>query len=365
MTPVLSCLQVSVERGHSRVIDSLDLELGDGETLAVLGPSGSGKSTLMFAIAGFVDVSGGVVQIDGASVSTSQSTVPPERRNVGVVFQNYALWPHLTALETVAYPLRRAGLGRAASERRAAELLETVGIGSLGARKPGELSGGEQQRVGLARALARDARLYLFDEPTAHLDAPIRASVQEEIGRRRLEEGAAAVYATHDAGEALALADRVALLRDGRIVQVGLPAEVYERPVDRWAARLTGPVSTLEVDVKGVTEGRASVSVGADRITAAVAGSPRGRMVMLVRPEWVRFGGSNPGRIDEVWFRGPHSDYRLSTAAGVIDARVLGPPIAGRGESVQWSIDRGWIPAGQVESEAGAAVTREGDSRSS
>ena len=163
------------------------------------------------------------------------------------MFQSYALWPHLTALDTVAFPLRMAGSGDGDARRRAGEILEALGIGDLGGRRPAAMSGGQQQRVGLARALARDATLFLLDEPTAHLDAATRAAAEALIAAQRALRGAAAVYATHDAAEALGVADRVALLRDGRIVQVGTPKEVYEQPVDEWAAVLTGPVSVIDL----------------------------------------------------------------------------------------------------------------------
>ena len=173
----------------------------------------------------------------------------PEDRLVGMVFQNYALWPHLDAVDTVAYPFRRAGLARAPARKRAVDLLAGMEIGDLGQRRPAQMSGGQQQRLGLARALARDASLYLFDEPTAHLDAGVRQSIQEEVATRRLASGAAAIYSTHDSGEALAVADRVAILRRGALVQVGSPRDVYEQPVDLDTARLTGPASVVAAEI--------------------------------------------------------------------------------------------------------------------
>ncbi len=318
MTAAVECAGVTVDYGATRAVDGVDLRLGAGETLALLGPSGSGKTTLVYAIAGFVPLAAGEIVIRGRSVATAERAVPPEDREVGMVFQNYALWPHLDALDTVAYPLRRQGLGRAAARARARELLARLGLADLGHRRPAELSGGQQQRVGLARALARDAAVYLFDEPTAHLDAAVRAAVQEEIARARRDAGAAAIYASHDAEEALALADRVALLRDGRVVQVGTPRQVYEEPVDVWAARLTGPASVLDHD----------------------------DAALMVRPEWVRLGGPIPGEVVEVWYRGPHTDYRLETHVGTALARTLGPPAASPGDRPGIAIERSWeLPA--------------------
>jgi ABC-type Fe3+/spermidine/putrescine transport system ATPase subunit len=261
------------------------------------------------------------------------------------VFQNYALWPHLTAEQTVAYPLRRAGESKQEAIGRARRLLDLVGIGGLAHRKPAELSGGQQQRVGLARALARAADLYLFDEPTAHLDASVRIAVQDEIARRRRETGAAAVYSTHDSAEALAIADRLAILRDGAVVQVGDPQAVYERPVDVWAARLTGPATVFEVEVLGSGEGEVEVALGAGRVIARTGiGRPSGRVSMLVRPEWVSPGGPIDGVVREVAFRGPHTDYRIDTPVGLLEARLAGPPRVGPGEAAGWTIERAWIP---------------------
>jgi ABC-type Fe3+/spermidine/putrescine transport system ATPase subunit len=282
--------------------------------LALLGPSGSGKSTLLHTVAGFSNPRVGEVRLHGELVASPELSIPPERRNVAMVFQNYALWPHLTALDTVAYPMRRRGVRRADARREAGEILARLRVGDLAHRRPAELSGGEQQRVGLGRALAGDAALYLLDEPTAHLDTHVRGVLLEELVTRLRETGAAAVYATHDAQEALGVADRVALLAEGRVVQVGTPLEVYQRPVDVWAARMTGPVSVLD--------------------------TPDGPV--LVRPEWARLGGDRSALVDDVRFRGPHSDYHLVTDAGRLLVREPGPPGHARGDRVGWRLCQSW-----------------------
>ena len=349
MTPALVCRRVSVDYGPVRAVRSLDLEVAAGETVALLGPSGSGKSTVLYAVAGFVDIAEGTIEICGRVVSTPTSSTPPERRPVGLAFQNYALWPHLDAAETVAYPLRRAGTGRDEAAAGAGRLLDAFGLGDLARRRPAELSGGQQQRVGLARALARDARLYLFDEPTAHLDAWVQAAAQAEIARHRSASGAAAVYSTHDAAEALAIADRVVILRDGSPVQTGTPREVYERPVDVWAARLTGPAALLQVEASPAGEGTVQVVIGGATVVADTGAPARvGPATMLVRPEWVSLGGTLAGEVREVWFRGPHTDYRIETPAGTLDARLPGPARAARGETAHWTVERGWIPPDAV-----------------
>lgn len=342
----LLCRAVVVAYDSHPVLRGLDLDVGSEEVLALLGPSGSGKTTLLYAVAGFLDLAGGTIAIAGREVAVPGRSFPPEDRDLGFVFQQYALWPHLDALATVAYPLRRRGVPAAVASARARELLERMGVGDLAHRRPAELSGGQQQRVGLARALAGSPKLYLFDEPTAHLDAALRASLQEELAMQRKASGAAAVYATHDAGEALAVADRVALLRDGLIMQFGSPRDVYERPVDLWAARLTGPAAVLRAEVVEVGEGTVTVRVG-DRhqVLQGVVAAP-GWCSLLVRPEWARLGGDLEGTVAQVWFRGPHTDYRVDTPGGSVEIRHPGPPASRPGERVGWTLERAWALEG-------------------
>jgi iron(III) transport system ATP-binding protein len=296
--------------------------VGVGETVALLGPSGSGKTTLLYAIAGFLPVSDGKIHLDQTLVSSARVSIPPEQRAVAMVFQHYGLWPHMDALDTVAYPLRRAGLGRGQARARAAELLGQMGIGHLAGRRPAELSGGEQQRVGLARALARRPALYLLDEPTAHLDAVLKDDLQAELAARVHADGAAAIHATHDVEEALGVADRVVLIREGAVVQVATPGTVYTEPADEWAARLTGPGAFVEGEV------------------AAAGAQGAGRY--LVRPDWVRFGGPLAGTITDVRFRGTHTDYGLQTGLGAILLREPGPPRFAIGTETDVTVDRVW-----------------------
>lgn len=345
----LECRDVELAYAETTVLHGVDLEVGPGESVALLGPSGSGKSSLLAAIAGLQPIVAGEIRLDGQPASTAGMLVPPERRRLAMVFQHYALWPHLTAIETVAYPLRRAGWRSEAARERAAELLDAMGVGALAARRPAELSGGEQQRVGLARAVARQPSLFLFDEPTAHLDTPLRAALQAELAEQRARTGTAALTATHDVGEALAVADRVALLRDGRIVQVGTPLEVYARPVDVWAARLTGSASLLEAELVGRDgSGAYLVRIGDREGLARVDGvvDLRGPVSLLVRPDWATLGGELPGVVRGLAFRGPHTDLRLDTPVGTVELRVAGPPPASVGDAPGWHLERAWaLPA--------------------
>jgi ABC-type Fe3+/spermidine/putrescine transport system ATPase subunit len=325
--PALEIDALGVSYGAAPVLDQFSLDVGPGEAVAVLGPSGVGKSTLLHTVAGFVRPDAGEIRMDGRVVAAARHSDPPERRGVGMVFQNYALWPHLTALDTVAYPLRRAGRSRRDARGRAAELLDLMAIGHLAGRRPAQLSGGEQQRVGVARALAREAQLYLFDEPTAHLDTALRAALQDELANQRAALGAAILYSTHDVAEAFAVADRVALVRDGAVLQVGPPEQIYEQPRDLWAALLTGVASTLQA---------ALVPAGGSTVALPPSGT------VLVRPEWVRLGGALPGRVVSVRYRGSDTDYRLDTPAGMLEVRGRGRPSARVGEPTGATLVRVW-----------------------
>lgn len=333
---------VSVSYGPVQALAGLDLEVAEGEVMALLGSSGSGKTTLLHTVAGFIEPAAGVVTMAGTVVAGPGRWVPPEHRRVGLVFQGAALWPHLTVLDTVAYPIRRRGTTKPDARAEAASLLERVGLAALHDRLPAQLSGGEQQRVGLARALARDPAVFLFDEPTAHLDTPLRAVVLDEISRRREALGASAVYATHNAAEALAIADRVAILRAGRLVQLDSPRRVYEQPADLDTARLTGPASFLEIAALpgGIVSDRGTHGGGQ----------------VLVRPDWVRLDGSFPGLVESVRYRGPHTDLTVTTAAGPVLVSSPGPPSSRPGDRVGLTITQAWA----VDEDTTATATRPG-----
>jgi ABC-type Fe3+/spermidine/putrescine transport system ATPase subunit len=340
----VECLGLTVAYGSTVALSGVDLTVRERETVALLGPSGAGKTTLLHAVAGFIEPSAGEIRIGGRTVSGSGAFTPPEQRSVGMVFQQFALWPHLDALDTVAYPLLRAGVAPSEARREAGALLARLGLNGLEHRRPSELSGGQQQRIALARALARRPQVLLLDEPTAHLDAAARADLHAELARQRSEEPATTLHATHDVEEALGLADRVGLMRDGAIIQVGTPREVYEQPVDRWAAVLTGPSSVLEGRLQHDGMGRWELRTGDERTPVELPrdATRSDAAALLVRPDWACLGGPLRGRVRTVRFRGTHTDYEVESAFGAVQIRDQGPPRVAPGEPIGWSLTRGW-----------------------
>ena len=329
---------VSVGYGGPPILRRVDLSLEPGQVLAILGASGAGKTTLLHALAGFIAPSTGQIWLGDDLVAGGSVFVEPEMRRVAVVFQNAALWPHLDALSTVAYPLRRQGMTRPDAERESRRLLELFGLAGLAARRPDALSGGEQQRVGLARALARDARLYLLDEPTVHLDLPLRQVAAQLLEGGRARGGAAAVFTTHEAADALATAHRVGVLVDGRLAQVGSAEEVYERPATASVAHLTGVASLLDVDTD---HGPVAVIDGVRHRVDGPSGPGRGRLA--VRPGWASLDGPLRGVVRAVRFEGPHTDHELDTSAGLVLVRHAGAPRRTPGETCGWTLHRGWL----------------------
>jgi iron(III) transport system ATP-binding protein len=295
---------VSKRFGAVRAVDGVELEIARGELVALLGPSGCGKTTLLRLVAGFEAPDAGTVVLDGRPVAGS-AWVPPERRRVGMVFQDYALFPHLTVAENVAYGLpRRGGRGRA---ERVAEALALVELEGHASRYPHELSGGQQQRVALARALAPEPAVVLLDEPWSNIDPLLRASMRDGLAAILRAAGVTVLLVTHEQEEAFSLADRVALMRAGAIVQTGSPEEIYYGPASRWAAEFVGAANVL---AGRVSAGRVETPVG--RFAAANAGGPRVADV-LVRPELLELRPDPRGDGEVVLreFRGHDVFYRV------------------------------------------------------
>ncbi len=259
-------------------VSDVSLEVAPGELVAVIGASGSGKTTLLNLFAGFLNPTRGEVRIDGKDVSP----LPPEKRNLGIVFQSYGLFPHMRAWENVAYPLKVRGVARADRRTRAIEALRRVGMGDRVDNGPRELSGGQQQRVALARALVFQPRGLLLDEPLSALDANLRVEMRDEILRVQRAAGIAALLVTHDQEEALSIADRVAVVRDGRLVQIAPPRELYDTPADEGIARFVGDANLWQATV--VAAGQVQTPVGL--LACDTKGFGTGdAVVVLVRPE--------------------------------------------------------------------------------
>jgi iron(III) transport system ATP-binding protein len=250
--------------GAKEAVAGVDLTIDPGTFLVLLGPSGSGKSTLVRCLAGIERVSAGRISFGGAEVDGPDRYLPPERRDLAMVFQDFALWPHLTAEDNVAFALKRRRLPSATRRAVARDALRRVGLADLHQRYPGQLSGGEQQRVALARALVARPGLLLFDEPLSNLDADRRERLRVDIGTMVREQGATAVYITHDQAEAFALADTVGVLSAGRLVQLGAPEEIYHHPADAFVARFTGLAGELRGRVRAPVPG--PPEPGSDRL---------------------------------------------------------------------------------------------------
>ncbi len=280
--------------GPVTALDGADLEVRRGELVAVLGPSGCGKTTLLRLVAGFEAPDAGTVSIDGTVVAGPGTFVPPERRQVGIVVQDHALFPHLTVAANVAYGLgrpRRPGSRRPPDqEARVAEVLRLVGLDDLGPRYPSELSGGQQQRVAIARAPAPRPRVVLLDEPFANLDAALRSRIRQEVAEILRAAGATVVLVTHDQEEALSLADRVAVLNDGRVVQVGRPDEVYRNPADAFVARFVGEADVVEARCDG-----RGLDTPLGRLDVAGPVPAAGPALAVVRPEAIRLAADPDG----------------------------------------------------------------------
>lgn len=244
MTPAVSLQRVSRHFGSVRAVDAVDLDVAAGEFFAMLGPSGSGKTTCLRLIAGFEQPTAGHIEIFGETAEG----VPPYRRNVNTVFQDYALFPHLNVADNVAYGLMVRGVGREERRKAAEDALAMVQLPGYGPRRPGQLSGGQRQRVALARALVNRPKVLLLDEPLGALDLKLREQMQEELKSLQRQLGITFVFVTHDQSEALSMADRVAVFNEGKVMQVGAPEEIYQRPKSRFVADFVGSSNVLPPD---------------------------------------------------------------------------------------------------------------------
>jgi putative spermidine/putrescine transport system ATP-binding protein len=302
--------------GETLVVRALDLSIREGEFVTLLGPSGSGKTTTLMMLAGFETPTRGRILVGNAEITRT----PPHKRGIGMVFQNYALFPHMTVAENLAFPLQVRRLPKAEVAAKVARALDMVKLGAFGERKPSQLSGGQQQRVALARALVFEPRLVLMDEPLGALDKQLREHMQYEIKHLHERLGVTVVYVTHDQTEALTMSDRVAVFNQGRIEQIAPAREMYERPATAFVAQFIGENNELAGVVEHLEDGVARVRLACGEIIRAEAG-PRlargGAVIVSVRPERVRIGGEAAendvaARILEVIYHGDHLRLRLS-----------------------------------------------------
>ena len=314
--------------GATPALDDISLDFPEGGFFGLLGPSGSGKTTLLRAIAGFIRPASGEIRIGGQSVAAT----PVEKREIGMMFQNYALFPNMSVAENVGFGLKVRKLTRAEIDRRVGETLELVRLSSLGARRPHQLSGGQRQRVALARAIVTRPRVLLLDEPLSALDKALRVDMQIELKRIQREVGITTIFVTHDQEEALTLSDRIGILAEGRLVQAGAPRDVYRAPVNRFAASFLGEANFLE----GAPE-LAGLRLG-DGVLALWPSHAAGARTIAVRPEAVTLSAAEPerspglvslkGTLEEIVFCGPTATCLLRIAGKSFKALVKNQELA-------------------------------------
>jgi iron(III) transport system ATP-binding protein len=321
----ISIERVSKRYGPVVAVRDLSLEVHDREFVTLLGPSGCGKTTLLRLIAGFLAPDRGSIRVDGLTLSSPDAVVPPERRGMGMVFQNYAIWPHKTVYENVAFGLEVRRVRRAEARERVARVLELVNLAGLEQRFPGELSGGQQQRVALARSLVVEPKILLLDEPLSNLDAKLRERMRWELKDLQRRTGITFVYVTHDQAEAMALSDRIAVLHAGALLQDGHPRDVYARPASREVADFMGLVNLLPGRVVRAASGDSLVSVaGGEPVRLSLpAGLAEGAGVQVaIRPESLRLALDRAGAADPAAgvLRGKVAD--LTFLGNLIDCHV-------------------------------------------
>jgi len=292
---------VSLAFGATRVLENVSVAIEPGELFALLGPSGSGKSTLLRLIAGFLQPGSGTIEVGGVDITP----VAPWERDIGMVFQNYALWPHMTVWQNVAFGLEERKLPRATVEEKVAAALDLVGLKDFGARRPGQLSGGQQQRVALARTIAIEPKVLLLDEPLSNLDAKLRIHMRTELLALQRKLGVTTIFVTHDQEEALSIADRVAVLDQGVIQQVGTPMELYDSPANRFIANFVGTINMLQGTLEqadGALVFRSQI-LGAIRFAAAAA--QPGPAEIAIRPHAIHLAARDvAGDAGLVWAEG-------------------------------------------------------------
>ena len=283
--------EITKKYGSLKAIDRVSLSIEGGEFFTLLGPSGCGKTTLLRVIAGFAVPDGGEVYFEKQRIDP----IPPHKRETGMVFQNYALFPHMNVFDNVAYGLRARKMGKEGIQSCVIEILRNVHLENLAHRFPNQLSGGQQQRVALARALVIQPKVLLMDEPLSNLDARLRVSMREEIRRIQKKLGITTVYVTHDQEEAMAISDRIAIFNAGQVQQIGTPSEIYFQPKSRFVAEFTGISNLLNVTVSGYDRERSLIEAEINGEPIRIKGadtSPGNDLMILLRPEWIKIARS-------------------------------------------------------------------------
>jgi putative spermidine/putrescine transport system ATP-binding protein len=304
--------------GKVRAVADISMLIADGEFVSLLGPSGCGKTTTLKLIAGFEEASAGAIRFDGSDVVS----VPAEKRDIGMVFQNYALFPHMTVKQNLAFGLEMRRVPKPQMQERIARVLDMVQLGGLAGRYPNQLSGGQQQRVALARALVIEPKILLLDEPLANLDAKLREEMRVFIRGLQRRVGITTVYVTHDQAEAMTMSDRVVVMFGGRIAQSGPPADIYQKPVTLEVAQFVGQVNLLRGPVVAIADGRATVRTPFGDVSVEDRGlvGRGGVATLALRPEALGFAaageGGAPGRVTARYYSGSLVDYRVQLASG-------------------------------------------------
>jgi multiple sugar transport system ATP-binding protein len=325
--------KLCITRGDNQILRDLDLQIEPGEFLVLLGPSGCGKSTLLHSIAGLIDLSSGAIEIGGRDMSHAD----PSERGIGMVFQSYALYPTMSVEKNMSFGLKIAGTPKAEIQRRVRRTAEMLQLDALLERKPSQLSGGQRQRVAIGRALVREAGVYLFDEPLSNLDAKLRAELRRELKLLHQTLGSTMVYVTHDQAEAMTLATRIVVMQGGRIQQIGTPAEVYDRPANRFVAGFLGSPSMNFVD--GSVDAQGRFSAGA--LNMALPTTKQGAVTLAARPEHLHIDDNGPmsGTVTLVEPMGNHQVVWIDCGGQALsliehDARPLAS-----GQTVRFTID--------------------------
>jgi iron(III) transport system ATP-binding protein len=344
----ITVLNLAKRYGKVEAVSAVSFTVRDREFFSLLGPSGCGKSTTLRCVAGLEEPSEGEITIGQTLVNSTRSQVslPTEERPIGMVFQNYAVWPHMTVRENVSYPLKIKKLSKSLIQEKLETILHTVGLAHLAERYPNQLSGGEQQRVALARALIKEPEVLLLDEPLSNLDAKLREQMRFELKELQRRSGIPILYVTHDQAEALAMSDRLAVMHAGRIMQIGSPAEIYGHPTDRFVADFIGLMNFLPCSVVTRDGDTAIVELLGDvRITVSDSAGHRDRCILAVRPEDIGLDrvGPVPCRVEMRSYLGSSIDYRVRVGQEALRVQTPSTASFSEGEQLGLTIHRAML----------------------